>query len=93
MKSATGTSGIIPFLVCDIIFLPRDGGVMLRYVLIVPKQTVLLSNSVIFFKEKEWKEDCKRQVMTAFARAEKRLKPNWKELFTDVYHEMPSHIQ
>ncbi|KZS13846.1 2-oxoisovalerate dehydrogenase subunit alpha [Daphnia magna] len=43
-------------------------------------------------QEKEWKEDCKRQVMTAFARAEKKLKPNWKEIFTDVYHEMPSHI-
>ncbi|EFX84437.1 hypothetical protein DAPPUDRAFT_301077 [Daphnia pulex] len=44
-------------------------------------------------QEKEWKEDCKRQVMTAFARAEKKLKPNWKEIFTDVYHEMPSHIR
>ncbi len=44
-------------------------------------------------QEKEWKEDCKRQVMTAFARAEKKLKPNWKEIFTDVYHEMPTHIR
>lgn len=43
-------------------------------------------------QEKEWKENCKRQVMTAFARAEKKLKPNWKEIFTDVYYEMPLHI-
>ncbi|XP_076069867.1 2-oxoisovalerate dehydrogenase subunit alpha, mitochondrial-like [Oratosquilla oratoria] len=44
-------------------------------------------------KEKQWKDDCKRQVMQAFARAEKRLKPNWKEMFTDVYAEVPEHIQ
>lgn len=52
-----------------------------------------LISLVTSFQEKEWKEDCKRQVMTAFARAEKKLKPNWKEIFTDVYHEMPSHIR
>lgn len=44
-------------------------------------------------KEKQWKDDCKRQVMQAFARAEKRVKPNWKEMFTDVYAEVPEHIQ
>jgi len=43
--------------------------------------------------EKTWKEECKRLVMTAFARSEKRLKPNWRELFTDVYDEMPAHIR
>ena len=31
--------------------------------------------------------------MTAFASAEKRLKPGWRELFTDVYDEMPAHIR
>lgn len=44
-------------------------------------------------KEKSWKDDSKRQVMQSFARAEKRLKPDWKELFTDVYAEMPKHLQ
>ena len=44
-------------------------------------------------QEKAWKEECKRQVMMAFARAEKRLKPDWRELFTDVYDEMPTHIR
>ena len=53
----------------------------------------ILSTMTAHFQEKEWKEDCKRKVMTAFARAEKKLKPNWKEVFTDVYHEMPSHIR
>ncbi|MCL4138533.1 UNVERIFIED_CONTAM: hypothetical protein GTU68_037079 [Idotea baltica] len=44
-------------------------------------------------QEKKWKDDCKKQVMQAFAKAEKKLKPNWKELFKDVYSEIPSHIQ
>ena len=33
------------------------------------------------------------QVMAAFARAEKRLKPRWQEMFHDVYDEMPKHLQ
>ncbi|MPC94972.1 2-oxoisovalerate dehydrogenase subunit alpha, mitochondrial [Portunus trituberculatus] len=44
-------------------------------------------------KEKQWKDDCKRQVMQSFARAERRQKPSWKEMFTDVYDDMPQHLQ
>lgn len=33
------------------------------------------------------------QVMTAFAKAEKKLKPRWQEMFTDVYHDVPTHLQ
>lgn len=44
-------------------------------------------------KEKEWKDDCKRQVMQSFARAERRQKPSWKQMFTDVYDDMPEHIR
>ena len=33
------------------------------------------------------------QVLEAFARAEKRLKPNWKEIFTEVYDEMPVDLK
>ena len=33
------------------------------------------------------------QVLEAFARAEKRLKPNWKEMFTEVYDEMPVDLK
>lgn len=34
-----------------------------------------------------------QQVMQAFARAERRQKPGWKALFTDVYDDMPEHLQ
>ena len=33
------------------------------------------------------------QVMTAFAKAEKKLKPRWQEMFTDVYHDVPPHLK
>ena len=33
------------------------------------------------------------QVLETFARAEKKLKPNWKEMFTEVYDEMPLELQ
>ena len=44
-------------------------------------------------QEKEWKNESKKQVLQAFSRAEKKLKPNWKEMFTEVYDEMPSDLQ
>ena len=31
--------------------------------------------------------------MAAFARAEKRLKPRWQEMFLDVYDDVPPHLQ
>jgi len=43
--------------------------------------------------DKAWKDDARKQVLQAFARAEKKLKPNWKELFTEVYDEMPVDLQ
>ena len=46
-----------------------------------------------FQKEKEWKDDSRKQVMEAFARAEKRPKPKWQEMFYDVYDELPAHLQ
>ena len=33
------------------------------------------------------------QVLQAFARAEKKLKPNWKEMFTEVYDTIPTDLQ
>merc|ERR1711983_308315 len=44
-------------------------------------------------QEKEWKNESKKKVLEAFARAEKRLKPNWKEMFTEVYDEMPKDLR
>ena len=33
------------------------------------------------------------QVLQAFARAEKRLKPTWTEMFSEVYDEMPTDLR
>ena len=44
-------------------------------------------------KEKEWKDNSRKEVMTSFAKAEKKLKPRWQEMFTDVYHDVPPHLQ
>jgi len=44
-------------------------------------------------QEKEWKNDSKKKVLEAFARAEKKQKPNWKEMFTEVYDEMPEDLR
>lgn len=30
--------------------------------------------------------------MEAFARAEKKLKPRWQEMFEDVYDDVPPHL-
>jgi len=44
-------------------------------------------------QEKEWKNQSKKEVLQAFARAEKKLKPNWKEMFTEVYDTIPTDLQ
>ena len=44
-------------------------------------------------KEKEWKNSSRKQVMEAFSKAEKTLKPNWKEMFVDVYDEIPPYLK
>ena len=44
-------------------------------------------------QEKEWKDQSRKDVMTAFAKAEKRLKPRWQEMFEDVYDDVPPHLQ
>ena len=44
-------------------------------------------------QEKEWKTQSKKEVLQAFARAEKKLKPNWKEMFTEVYDTIPTDLQ
>nr|ACO14573.1 2-oxoisovalerate dehydrogenase subunit alpha, mitochondrial precursor [Caligus clemensi] len=43
--------------------------------------------------EKEWRKDARKQVLEAFAKAEKELKPAIKEMFSDVYDEIPQHLQ
>ena len=36
---------------------------------------------------------CRKEVMSAFSAAEKKLKPKVSEMFTDVYHDIPPHLQ
>jgi len=43
--------------------------------------------------DKEWKDDSRKKVLQAFARAEKRLKPAWSEMFTEVYDVMPEDLK
>lgn len=43
--------------------------------------------------EKDWKKESKKRVMQAFVQAESKKKPNPELLFTDVYKDMPIHIQ
>lgn len=42
--------------------------------------------------EKQWSSEARKNVVKAFEEAEKKLKPNWTELFKDVYNTMPEHI-
>ena len=44
-------------------------------------------------KEKAWIGDARDQILAAFNEAEKRPKPNWQEMFHDVYKEVPAHIE
>lgn len=44
-------------------------------------------------KEKAWKDESRKQVLREFSKAEKRLKPDWKVMFSDVYEEIPPHLQ
>ncbi|XP_077537291.1 branched chain keto acid dehydrogenase E1 subunit alpha isoform X2 [Haemaphysalis longicornis] len=43
-------------------------------------------------KEEEWKNETKKQLMQAFARAEKLKKPAVKHMFLDVYKDMPPSL-
>lgn len=43
--------------------------------------------------EEEWKREARQQVMAAFSRAEKALKPPVEEMFSDVYDTLPSRLK
>ncbi|CAM5172818.1 unnamed protein product [Eretmochelys imbricata] len=44
-------------------------------------------------QEKSWRKKSRKRVMEAFEQAERKLKPGPQHLFSDVYHEMPPHLQ
>lgn len=43
--------------------------------------------------EKEWLDEARQNCLSALEASESKQKPNWSELFQDVYHDMPDHIQ
>ncbi|TFJ99444.1 cysteine and histidine-rich protein 1-B [Platysternon megacephalum] len=44
-------------------------------------------------QEKSWRKKSRKRVMEAFEQAERKLKPSPQHLFSDVYCEMPPHLQ
>lgn len=40
-----------------------------------------------------WLEQARDEVLKAFSAGEKKLKPTWTEMFTDVYKYVPSHLK
>lgn len=44
-------------------------------------------------KEDSWLKQARNDVLKAFNAGEKKMKPNWKEMFTDVYKYIPPHLQ
>lgn len=49
----------------------------------------------LWCQEKEQKliNSTRKELFRVFGEAEKKSKPHWKELFTDVYKETPEHIR
>lgn len=44
-------------------------------------------------EEIAYKKTCRTEILAAFGRAEKQLKPNVNEMFEDVYEKLPWHLQ
>lgn len=43
--------------------------------------------------ETNWIAETKKTIMDTMKDAEKKSKPDWRELFHDVYYDMPDHIR
>lgn len=44
-------------------------------------------------KEESWLKQARNEVLTAFNAGDKKLKPSWQEMFTDVYKFIPPHLK
>lgn len=44
-------------------------------------------------EENAFVKEVRKQVLKQISVSEKKLKPNWNEMFTDVYAEMPEHLK
>ena len=53
---------------------------------------LLNSRDLTYTYSKYYKNSFYLKVMEAFARAEKKLKPRWQEMFEDVYDDVPPHL-
>uniref|UniRef100_A0A1B6L347 2-oxoisovalerate dehydrogenase subunit alpha n=1 Tax=Graphocephala atropunctata TaxID=36148 RepID=A0A1B6L347_9HEMI len=42
--------------------------------------------------QQEFIASAKKQVLEEFSKSEKKLKPEWQEMFNDVYYEIPDHL-
>lgn len=43
--------------------------------------------------ENEYVKSVRKQILSQIALSEKTPKPNWREMFADVYHDVPKHLQ
>ncbi|XP_055905591.1 2-oxoisovalerate dehydrogenase subunit alpha, mitochondrial [Eupeodes corollae] len=44
-------------------------------------------------EENTFVNNVRKKVLKQISESEKKLKPNWKEMFEDVYHDMPNHLK
>lgn len=44
-------------------------------------------------REQQLVDSTRKDILSVFSKAEKKSKPHWKELFTDVYKDMPDHVK
>lgn len=43
-------------------------------------------------EENDFVKNVRKTVLKQISLSEKKLKPNWKEMFTDVYANLPEHL-
>lgn len=44
-------------------------------------------------EENAFTKDIRKQILTQINTSEKKLKPDWREMFNDVYYDMPDHLR
>lgn len=43
--------------------------------------------------ESEYTKSVRKEVLAQISKSEKKLKPDWREMFNDVYHDIPEHLK
>lgn len=44
-------------------------------------------------EELEYVKEIKKQILSQISQSEKKLKPDWREMFYDVYYDMPTILR